>query len=51
MHLAFTVAAGITLLAAIGVARFLPARPRDPEPVPAAVVDEDEPAAVPVLAD
>ena len=51
MHLAFTVAAGITLLAAIGVARFLPARPRDPEPVPAAVVDEDEPAAVAVLAD
>jgi len=35
MHLAFTVAAGITLLAAIGVARFLPARPRNEEPGPA----------------
>ncbi len=33
MHIAFTVAAGITLLAAVGVARFLPARPRDEEPV------------------
>jgi EmrB/QacA subfamily drug resistance transporter len=32
MHVAFTVAAGITLLAAIGVARFLPARPREEEP-------------------
>ena len=29
MHLAFTVAAGITLVAALGVARFLPSRPRD----------------------
>jgi Na+/melibiose symporter-like transporter len=37
MHLAFTVAAGITFIAAIGVAWFLPARPRDEqaaEPVP-----------------
>jgi EmrB/QacA subfamily drug resistance transporter len=52
MHLAFTVAAGITLLAAIGVARFLPARPGEPEPepVPGAGRDEGEPA-VPALAD
>jgi hypothetical protein len=52
MHLAFTVAAGVTLLAAIGVARFLPARPGEAEPVPAAAPapDEDE-AAVPALAD
>jgi EmrB/QacA subfamily drug resistance transporter len=55
MHLAFTVAAGITLLAAIGVARFLPARPGEPEPVPAADGHEREqehdPSAVPVLTD
>jgi EmrB/QacA subfamily drug resistance transporter len=42
MHLAFTLAAVVTAIAAIGVARFLPARPRDeadsPQAPPAAPV-------------
>jgi hypothetical protein len=35
LHIVGVVAAGVTLLAAIGVALFLPARARDPEPLTA----------------
>jgi len=44
MHIAFTVAAAITLLAALTTARFLPARPLDADAAPAA--DAHAPAGV-----
>jgi len=48
MHVAFTVAAGITFVAALGVARYLPARPREEHPVetPAEHQSVDRPEAV-----
>ena len=52
MHVAFTVAAAITFVAAIGVARFLPARPLEEAPIDlSAAAEDDEPAGVYAEAD